>query len=848
MATRETLFTNAAAVLMDGNNLALIGDRGSGRTWLMDRLRSHARNHEWTVVSVQGIRAYKSTPLVGLSLSGIASARDSRPSAVVAAVEELSQRVGRGRAAIFVDDWEDLDEVSWGVVCAVHREYSVPIVYARSRGRVAPGPTSPSATKSIRTPHVIDVGSMRFDEIALALHQRLGQPVEEATLSRVYAKSGGNIGLALAIAENAVRRQALKLLGGEWVASDHLWSSSLGGLAESFLEPLDSEQRDALEIFSLLGVVDIAAVESLIDAPVLETLESLGLIELYSAGRRVLINVRPPLLIEYFRHMPNMARRQRLLAQINRRLDPENRVAVEPLTTSPASSRTAQFVRFVHEHARMQRLVARTEWAKDPSAETANTYLKALVAARVTTDEIDQLLSSERIEGDERSVVAWLANKATVQAIEHQQPAEAVAALRQSAPELPTYGGILLARAVELEHLLVGNGKLETLPDPFDTELDDTVRIEVHTVHALVHASRGEISLAEKHLAAVYETGSGTSALTDVLVGLCYIARGDLDSATRLANQGLEEARARFDSFDVRAFGYLAVLCAFLEGRYDHVDELVETALALGEPMGRIRYTHLAIQVVASVLASRRGKRSLAVRRMVELERSILPDGPHPATFRALATAQIQASEGNPRLAATTISDAAERLWERGYRYSAAFGFLAAVEIAPSREALERAQRMVAHVESAFLQQQLEFMTALVNKDAGAMEAAAARLADSGQIGLALNGYAQAAGAYSEAGEQSKSAAALAAQRALMRTLPNRSFDANRFDAPFIELTDRELEVVRLAASGLTNKQIAAELVLSVRTVESHLHRVTRKTGYERRELRELLERTDSRA
>ena len=48
-------------------------------------------------------------------------------------------------------------------------------------------------------------------------------------------------------------------------------------------------------------------------------------------------------------------------------------------------------------------------------------------------------------------------------------------------------------------------------------------------------------------------------------------------------------------------------------------------------------------------------------------------------------------------------------------------------------------------------------------------------------------------------------------------------------------LTERELQVARLVAAGLRNREIAAQLAVSPRTAESHVERIRAKLGFRSR-------------
>lgn len=54
---------------------------------------------------------------------------------------------------------------------------------------------------------------------------------------------------------------------------------------------------------------------------------------------------------------------------------------------------------------------------------------------------------------------------------------------------------------------------------------------------------------------------------------------------------------------------------------------------------------------------------------------------------------------------------------------------------------------------------------------------------------------------------------------------------ASTVSTPLDELTERELEVLKMAAQGMSNREIAQELTISVRTVQTHLTNVFNKMG-----------------
>ena len=112
-----------------------------------------------------------------------------------------------------------------------------------------------------------------------------------------------------------------------------------------------------------------------------------------------------------------------------------------------------------------------------------------------------------------------------------------------------------------------------------------------------------------------------------------------------------------------------------------------------------------------------------------------------------------------------------------------------------------------------------------------------------GDLVAALDSAAHAAHAYRRQDKRG-SALGCAARADALAGQCGVSTPALRQASEPLPFTDREAEIVMLIGEGLSNREVAERLTLSVRTVESHIYRAMSKTGTtSREELADLLPR-----
>ena len=148
-------------------------------------------------------------------------------------------------------------------------------------------------------------------------------------------------------------------------------------------------------------------------------------------------------------------------------------------------------------------------------------------------------------------------------------------------------------------------------------------------------------------------------------------------------------------------------------------------------------------------------------------------------------------------------------------------------------------QRMAARSQSRMVTAYALHGSAKAVRDGAALMEAAEEMAVIGALRYAVEAATDAAGAFLSQGRQDS--ARRAAARARQLHVPDQGGELppiDGLDTTAVDVTRREAQLVELAREGLSNTEIADRLVLSVRTVETHLYRGMQKLGIsDRRDL-----------
>jgi DNA-binding NarL/FixJ family response regulator len=197
----------------------------------------------------------------------------------------------------------------------------------------------------------------------------------------------------------------------------------------------------------------------------------------------------------------------------------------------------------------------------------------------------------------------------------------------------------------------------------------------------------------------------------------------------------------------------------------------------------------------------------------------------------------VAASQGRPE-AVTLAFEAADVAQRAGAIVSAVSYLGDAARLGAAREAAERLDAIAPSFESAFTTARALAIRALASGSSTELVEAADAHAACGLSGPALGLAELAVAATRDRGP----AGVLDRARSLAAELRRQLALAEPTPVASTPLTRRELEVARLAATGMTDRDIADALVVSVRTVESHLAATYRKLGItSRQELRDAL-------
>ena len=819
-----------------GRGAVIIGPAGCGKSALVAATVARPAARFIATPAAAGADLWGVRSLLGGADPGTDPA--GRLAAALQAVPNRS-----GTPILVVEDIDHLDPSSTAVLLLLVSNEVIRLIATRRSGPIPP--TSVAVLWREAGLARIDLGALGEDDVAEILRGGLGGPLDGRTSVVLSNLVAGNPLLAREVIDASITAGVLVMDRGLWRLDGPVaLSPEVGERAESELEGLDPAGRSALELLAFADSLPVPIFARVIPPEVAERLERAGRTAETTRDGQPVVVICSPIVAEHLRRGLPVSTRRRLAALLAEAVGPlaasDSKLELRTVTwllesgaaVDPARSMAAAWLAIDEGDPGWAERLAEHASHERPDTEAA-------LLASWCADERGDLARAEAIlaahenVGDEAAVVVAI-RRAEQRFWGHRDP-EGARAVLVSAAALPAPWGLAATAQQAIFDGLDGRPEaaitaaLPLLDHPEPLVSSIAALAATFSLTAVDRADQAK-TVAEEALAQL--AGPMPALFIDPgvhIIGLVFALHGagQLDEADELISAVYRHTLGRTGR---QAQGWAALLRAHVLAARGRPGLAAEAALEAEFVWSGARLEGPArwSATVAALAHADAGE--------VDELRSCLvrADGYDGVPFRLFESELLRAHgwrahhDGEPGVA-DQFELAADLARSTGRSALAAAAAHDLIRIgAPHRAAAVLDGLGETHAPSLVTGARRAMATASATDDGEGLLAVAHRFDEFGAAGWAVEARALAAGYLPAQASALRAQVASTADALGLATPP---LQALVHHLPERSLTAREAEVVRLAGSGLSNRAIAEDLVVSLRTVENHLHRAFAKLG-----------------
>jgi DNA-binding CsgD family transcriptional regulator len=844
-----------------GVGVVLQAPAGVGKSRLAHEALARAAATGAQTAWVQATRSAATVPLAAFAGLMPAEVRsDDRLQLMRRSAERLRELGGSGRLVLAVDDAQLLDATSATLVLHLTSTSTVFLV-----ATVRSGEPSPDAIVSLWK----DVGAKRIEleqlgerETAQLVEAIAGGPVEQRAQHWVWESSRGNALFVRELIAGALADGALEAVRGLWrLRARPSVSGSLAEVVEARVMGLSAEERRLLELLALGEPLRVGEALQLSGSGPVAALETHGLISVGAGTPDAEVRLVHPLYGDAIGAGLPSLRATRIRTQLATTLQareecaPEDALRIARLLLDAGEPIPAELMVRAARTANLSgdpelaEELARRAVAAGAGIEAVLLLARAFAVRNLFEEAAEILAAAESAVGTQDEALAFLDQqtavlywglkrigelRALLERARDWWPDEAwqrrLAPLRLNIAAYASDEGPGVV-AAESQELLAG------------VDLDPQARRRLEGVHlrALFYAGRGReaYALGLRLRPVLPWRDLLDEGIAAVWGGIVAESGEGWREAEAWASRTMQEAVGLEDRGAAGVAALALGNLRFTEGRFLDARRWLSEA-----ELHQERHDPVGLRTVSSALqagvAFAMGDRDGTIAALARCRSTVRGDEPLPAQLPYLLCAEAWATgaEGERERARQMLLTGAERVGATPLT-AARLAYEAMRLGAPARVVAPRLAALDARSDASLPHAQAAHAAARAAQDGPGLLRSADAFVAIGALRYACEAAAHAAEAFAAPGLQDSARRAAARSAELFAGGQGGTAPViEGVDESAVQLTPRERELVELAALGLANTEIAERLVLSVRTVESHLYRAMQKLGIgDRREL-----------